>query len=209
MRSVTYFVVSLGLASVTLAGCATVSMYPTEVSLSKPISEEQTALRASADAFCETAEAEGWVAQAPGLVKIAQSLFDGKSPDADGSMSYADAINVSGSDVSLVSMTITADAQKASSALAGVNEEARALVQAGRSQAGRADVIRLERALVWAQKAHRAFADATDELSGRGGVDLRDVDAALNMLAVEIDETRALANALADLYSGTGADATT
>lgn len=202
MRGV--WIAILGLA---LSGCATMSVYPSEIASNESVSEEQIRLRQSAAEFCTEAEAAGWVTRAPGLLQAAQSLFEGRAARPDEARTYAASLDIETRAPADVLADIGADVQQARADLAGVNAQARTFLANLSVPTARADVMGLEKTLVWAQKAHRAFAGAIDMATRTGGAGSTDADQALSALAAEIDETRRLADALAARYSGSGAPA--
>ncbi len=97
---------------------------------------------------------------------------------------------------------IVSDVKAASTGLDAVTIEARSVLS-GSSEAGRADVMSFERALVRAQKSYQSFNTVIGELKARedNDVDLAPAEAALGAFAVSIDDARSTADGLAKKYA--------
>jgi len=189
------------IAAVSIGGCATVSMYPVQSSSEVSLVRQDSALKRSADAFCELAEAESWVVRSEGLANVARALFDGEDI-SDGTATYAVTISADSGAPAIVLDRLAADSGKARAALDELNAEAELhLASLAADEApSRRDVMRFERALIWAGKAERGFSNAADMLAERG-VDASGVRQTIESFSLEIDETRDLADRLADRYA--------
>lgn len=192
--------VALGLCLIGLSGCATVSVVPGEATVETNLSVQQSALRTSSEAFYENAREAGWVEKSSGIVGLARILMHGQD-DADGTPSdYSDLVGAETDLPAAVFNRVIVDAEAAREGLAGVAEQAIAVL-AGELDYGRSDIVSFERSLVTAQKAHRGFARAADIAATRNDGAPETVDAALDRLAVEIDDARDVADRLADRYA--------
>ncbi len=212
MRSVV--VATFGLS---LAGCATVSVVPSETTIATETTAEQSALRSASDLYCERAEAEGWIKPSSGIVGLASILMRGGGDDNEPAGSYADRIDAASALPQDVLRRIEADALSARKGLIGVREEADALLASPEATPGRLDVTAFERALVRAQLANRGFGEALGIVAGRSvdpGMDpaaaADPARAAVEAFAQAIDAARPVADALAARYAdrpvpGTGA----
>ena len=189
------------IAAISTGGCATVSMYPVQSSSEFSIIEQDSALKSSADAFCELAETENWVVESEGLARVARALFDGEEM-SDGTATYAVTISAETGAPAMVLDRLIGDASEATAALNALNAEAALYLETVLEDEApsRRDVMRFERALIWAGKAERGFSNAADILAERG-VDATGARQAIEGFSLEIDETRALADQLADHYA--------
>jgi hypothetical protein len=175
-------------------------MYPVEASTEVSLARQDSALKRSADAFCELAESEDWVIESQGLASVARALFDGEEM-SDGTATYAVTIDAASGAPSTVLNALLSDIVAAGSALDDLNVQAAGYLRnEAETVPSRRDVMRFERALIWAGKAERGFSNAADILSERG-IDTGEAKTALERLSREIDETRDLADALADRYA--------
>lgn len=195
MRSVV--AATLGLS---LAGCATVSVIPSETTVTAEASEEQSALRSASEIFCEKAEAEGWVSTSPGILGIAAILMKGARDAGEPAGTYADRIDAATADPGTVLAQIKADASTARGGLMTVTSEAEALLASEDIALGRLDVTAFERALVRAQLSNRGFGEALEIVAGRSG-ETAAARAAVEAFALTIDEARPVADALTARYS--------
>lgn len=192
--------VLIGFCLVGLAGCATVSMVPGQATVETDLTETQSALRKSSDAYCETARDAGWVAETDGIFGLARILMHGQDAGEETPKGYAASIGAETDPVETVFSRIAADAQTAREGLAAVASEARALLVSN-DEAGRGDIKSFELSLLSAQDAHRNFARAADMTVARAGSAPADVDLALAAFADEIDSARKTADALADKFA--------
>lgn len=193
----------IGIAALFMSGCATVSMSSGEATVSSGISTSQSALRTASSEFCENAEEHGWVAKSGSMLAFANTLINGQDEEnAEPVQDYASVIGAETSLPSVVFARIRADALSAKAGLAAVSSEAQTVLQAGsETKTGRSDVMSFERALVNAQKAHRAFSKAADLTAQRTNGLAAPTEQALSELAQEIDKARVTADALASRYA--------
>lgn len=194
MRSV---ILSVGL--LLLPACATVSMVSGEASVETGITQTQTALRTTSEAYCERAANEGWISAPNSLAAIASVLLNGSAERAD-EETYADRIGAETAAPAEVARQIAADADAARLGLAEIVAEAEHVLADEASETGRADVTSFERALVSAQRARRAFSLAEETLAQRTA-NTAPADAALDLFTAQIDEARRTADALAARYA--------
>jgi hypothetical protein len=195
-------IVFLGATLCVLAGCATVSMVPGEATVETGLSAEQTALRATSEAYCETLEDKGWVSASNGFANLASILMHGQSAEGDGA-GYLDQFeDATDSPAELVSR-IAADAASARAGLQGVTLEASRVLADQSAETQRGDVTSFERALVRAQRASRAFSSARDIVAGRTS-ETGPADEAIAAFEGDIDDARRLADELANRYAGIG-----
>jgi len=200
MRSV-FLCLSLGI----LAGCATISVVPGEASYESALTKSQSQLRLASNAYCEEIVAEGWVEEADGFTTLADTLMNGKTAAQDASGFYATKVGANSKAPALVLGLIAVDSRAARNGLAGVTEEARAVLRSGDMNASnRGDVVSFERALVRAQMAHRGFQEALDLVSVRADMDVAPIAAEIESFAGMIDDARVIADRLADRYVGEG-----
>lgn len=190
----------VAMAAISLSGCATISMVPVESSKSVSLASQPSSLSAAARNFCDLAEGENWVVESKGLLKVAQALFDGEELEDD-TKTYAVKIKASEAALPDVLSTVLSDIVEAEQAMADLNRIAmNYLSSAEGAEPNRRDVMRFERALVWGQKAERAFENAIEIAEGRGG-DVEQLDVAREALSVRIDETKSIADRLAARYA--------
>lgn len=195
MKSVVAAVVGLS-----LGGCATVAVVPTETTVSTEATVEQSALRTSADLFCEKAEAEGWVASSSGLLGFASVLMNGAGTSGERPGTYADRIDAGSNDASVVVERIATDATTARDGLLSVKREADVLIASETSVPDRIDVMAFERALVRAQRSSRGFSEALEIVSGRTEETSAGA-AAIAAFDEAIDGARRIADALDTRYA--------
>ena len=195
MRSVV--AAALGLS---LCGCATVAVVPSEATVSSEMTAEQSALHTASDIFCERAEVEGWVSTSPGILGFASILMNGARNDGEPVGTYADRIDAASDDVSATIDRIIADSAAASDGLMDVTAEAETLLASTELQPDRRDVTAYERALVRAQRANRSFEEAYEILSERTD-ETHSVRGSLDAFAVAIDRARRTADALNEQYA--------
>jgi len=175
-------------------------MYPVEASTEVSLAPQDSALERAANAFCDLAEAEDWVIESEGLASVARALFDGEEM-SDGTATYAVTINAASGLPSTVLSELLSDIVAAEAALDDLNAQAAGYLEDDKEDVpSRRDVMRFERALIWAGKAERGFSNAADIVSDRG-IDAGEAKTALEGLAREIDETRDLADDLAERYA--------
>lgn len=194
MRSV---ILSVGLLLV--PACATVSMVPGQATVETGVTQTQTALRTTSDAYCERAADEGWISAPNSLSAIASMLLNGSAERADEG-TYADAIGAETGPAAVVARQIALDATQARLGLAEIVAEAERVLSDPESETGRSDVTSFERALVSAQRANRAFSQARQTLSQRTS-STAPADEALDLFTAQIDEARRTADVLAARYA--------
>lgn len=196
-------IVSICIAALLISGCATVSMTTGETVVKTQISENQSALREASTEYCETAEQRGWVAKATSIFGFANKLINGETQTADAELErdYAALIGAESEAPTKVFQRIAADAAAARAGLNEVTGTATGVLNGNDEAAGRGDVMSYERALINAQKSHRAFSKATDLAALRAGEVPEETEAALASLAKEIDAARQTADTLADRYA--------
>ncbi len=184
-------------------GCATVSMTSSEAVVKTEMTAKQSALRVASNDFCEKAEERGWVAKATSIFGYANRLINGDSDQdvVEAERDYAELIGADSKAPSDVFSRIEEDAESAREGLVKVTWKASRVITGESEQAGRGDVMSYERALVNAQKSHRAFARAADMAAMRAGGVPEETEAALASLANEIDAARETADVLADRYA--------
>ena len=195
MRSVVF-----ALSALTLTGCATVSVVPGTASVNGNLSENQSSLRATSDAFCAQVREAGWVEETDGILGFARMLMRGVQDEGASQNTYAKRIGAETDSTDLVFSRIAEDAEQARQGLSRMLFEAEAILRDD-GHADRDDVMYFERSLISAQDAHRNFAQAADLTSKRSGYVPQGVDRALADLAREIDESRRVADDLADLQA--------
>lgn len=195
--------VFLGATLFVLAGCATISMVPGEATVETGIGESQSSLHAASDAYCEQIEAEGWAPASRGFAAFADILVNGRSDDGDAASDYAALIDADTASPTDLIEIISADTDAARFGLIAVTEEARAVLVDLDIETNRKDVTSFERALVRAQRASRAFANARDIVAERT-TRTDAVDSAINAFEAEIDAARRVADDLADRYASIG-----
>ena len=196
----------LGASLCLLAGCATVSMVPGEMSVETSLTQSQSALRKVSADYCADAVKNGWIEATGGLAAFASTLINGKSNDGE-ARDYASRIGAKSDAPSLVLARIVSDAQAARTGLADVSREARDVLESGdENSANRADVMSYERALVRAQMAYRNFQGALGQVTTRQDMDMdiAPVDRELKSFADTIDDARETADGLADKYASLG-----
>ena len=186
-----------------LSGCATVSMTTGETVVKTEMSAQQSALRVASNDFCEKAEERGWVAKATSIFGYANRLINGdkKEDKAAEKRDYAAMIGADTDAPSAVFERIAADAHAARTGLLKVTGKASSVLEGSAEVTGRGDVMSYERALVNAQKSHRAFSRAADLAAMRAGGVPSDTEQALASLAEEIDAARETADVLAERYA--------
>jgi len=203
MRSV-LICVSLGF----LAGCATVSVVPGEATVETSLTRSQSELRLASNAYCDEVVDAGWVEQAGGFAGLADTLMHGKTEVAGSAGFYATSIGAATKAPALVLGRIAADSQAARIGLAGVSQEAEAVLKSrDRNASNRGDVMSYERALVRAQMAHRGFQEALDLVALRADMDVQPIVSEIEAFAVMIDDARITADRLADRYVAEGSAA--
>jgi len=198
MRSV-LVCVSLGL----LAGCATVSVVPGEATVETALTQSQSALRKTSDAYCDHLAAKGWAEADKGLAGFADLLIRGRSASEQRAPAYASDIGAGSRAPVLVLAKISADSESARKGLEDVTLEARQVLDRSKSvTSNRNDVIAYERALVRAQMAHRNFLEALEIVSARADMDVTPIENEIAAFAAAIDEARRVADDLAARYTG-------
>lgn len=190
----------LGVLLFPVAGCATVSMIPGETTVEAGMTAEQSSLREASDAFCDTANAEGWAVNSNGLANLATLLMHGQNAVEANEASYIETIGAETAVPSIVIETIARDASDARLGLARVTAEALVVLSDPSIETARADVTSFERALVRAQKAHRNFTSALETVAQRTA-DTQLADSALDAFEDEIDDARRVADDLAARYA--------
>ncbi|MEM1105845.1 MAG: hypothetical protein AAGH87_05595 [Pseudomonadota bacterium] len=183
-----------------LAGCATVSMVPTETTVESALSQEQTDLRAASDAFCDQVETAGWAPNETGFANLAAILMNGQSASDTGG-AYLDGFEDTLRPDSDHLAGLVQDVLTAREGLGSVMQEVRQILSNETLETGRGDVTSFERALVKAQRASRTFLQARDTVAERAA-DTARVDEALAAFETDIDAARRLADALAARYAG-------
>ena len=194
---------SVCIAALLVSGCATVSMTTGEAVVKTEMSAEQSALRVASNDFCEKAEQRGWVAKATSIFGFANKLINGDTAEdkAEAERDYAALIGADTDAPTAVFERIAKDAKAARAGLLKVTGTASGVIAGKADIAGRGDVMSYERALVNAQKSHRAFSKAADLAAMRAGGVPQETEAALANLANEIDAARETADVLADRYA--------
>lgn len=184
-------------------GCATVSMTTGEAVVKTEMSAQQSALRLASNDFCEKAEERGWVAKATSIFGYANRLINGdqKNDVVATERDYAALIGAESAAPTDVFERIEEDAEAARDGLTKVTGKASRVISGETENTGRGDVMSYERALINAQKSHRAFSRAADLAAMRAGGVPDGTEAALASLANEIDAARQTADVLADQYA--------
>ena len=185
------------------SGCATVSMTSGETVVATEVSAQQSALRVASNDFCDNAEERGWVSKATSIFGFANRLINGQKSDenVEPARDYAELIGADTNAPGQVFSRIEQDAEEARAGLIKVTGKASKVLAGDAKTAGRGDVMSYERALVNAQKSHRAFSRAADVAAMRAGGVPEETEAALASLASEIDAARETADVLADRYA--------
>ncbi len=177
-------------------------MVPDQALIERPATDEQTALRLASDAYCADLADRGWIDGGSGLAGLASIVLNGAGAAHAAEDGYAERIGAASETPAAVVQKIAEDAATARTGLARVISEARSVLDADRSMAGRADVTSFERALVRAQKANRSFAAALDTVAQRTD-QTATAELAIDALSRQIDEARRVADGLAERYAGT------
>lgn len=167
------------------------------------VTEEQSALRKFSERFSDMAETRGWVAKSMSIFGFANRLINGES-DADKAEANREYANLIGADTAVPSETfdrVSSDAAAAREGLVEVTDLATDVLSSDEDAADRRDVMSYERALVSAQKSHRAFSKAADLAARNAGTVPEDTEKALEDLANEIDKARDTADTLAEKYA--------
>ena len=143
------------------------------------------------------------MAKATSIFGFANRLINGDSePDVSKDpKDYAARIGAETDSPDIVFARIRTDADAARSGLVEVTGTASGVLESLDSETKRGDVMSYERALVNAQKSHRAFSRAADLAARRAGSVPEETEAALASLANEIDTARDTADILADRYA--------
>ena len=184
-------------------GCATVSMVSGETTVETFMTAEQSALRTASDAYCETAHEKGWAVNSNGLANLTAMLMHGDNAVERSEASYSDQIGVVTASTTGLVETIARDADAARLGLISVTDEARSVLSEAGTETARADVTSFERALVRAQRAHRNFTAALEQVSERtSDIDL--ASDAISRFGAEIDKARRVADDLAARYASIG-----
>lgn len=183
--------------AVLFGGCATVSMKPANLtaSFSKPKSE----LNKSSEAYCDMAEAQGWVEASSPMLFLQRSLFpdaENTAPDAD---VYYKAIGAESEPLDRVETRLVEDITSAQTALKDLNLLASAYVSE-KSEIARADVASFEEALVTARKSRRSFGEAETVLRKERALTSERADLALTELDAEIELSKKLADDLVSAW---------
>ena len=196
-------IVSICFAALLASGCATVSMTSSETVVKADISERQSALRIASDEYCDIAEERGWVEKATSIFGFANRLINGDSaePKSEIESDYAALVGAETEAPESVFQQIKLDADAARVGLVEVTGTASVILSSTDTETGRGDVMSYERALINAQKSHRAFSRAADLAAQRTGSVPVETEAALASLANEIDTARDTADTLADRYA--------
>lgn len=203
IRAVHMRIVSICIGALLASGCATVSMTASETVITSNITETQSALHAASNEFCDTAEERGWVAKATSIFGFANRLINGDSAKskAEAERDYASMVGAEFEATDRVFQRIKTDAEAARLGLIEVTGTATGVLASDDSETGRSDVMSYERALVNAQKSHRAFSRAADLAAVRSGSVPTETEEALASLANEIDTARDTADTLAERYA--------
>lgn len=196
-------IVSICVVALLASGCATVSMTSGETVVKADISERQSALRVASDEYCDTAEKRGWVEKATSIFGFANRLLNGDTnePKSEVEADYAALVGAETEAPDSVFEQIKLDAEAARIGLVEVTGTASGVLLSEQTDTERGDVMSYERALINAQKSHRAFSRAADLAAQRAGNVPADTEAALASLASEIDTARETADILADRYA--------
>jgi len=196
-------IASICIAALLASGCATVSMTTGEAVVTTSITEKQSALRTASDEYCDTAEKRGWVAKATSIFSFANRLINGDSDleKAQAEHDYAAMVGAETSAPDRVFQQIALDAEAARIGLIEVTGTASGILTSNDTDTKRGDVMSYERALVNAQKSHRAFSRAADLAAKRAGGVPDTTETALASLANEIDTARDTADVLAERYA--------
>ncbi len=169
------------------------------------LTKSQSELRMASNAYCDEVVEAGWVEEAGGFAGLADTLMHGKTEISGGVGYYASSIGASSKAPALVLGRIASDSQAARSGLAGVTEEAEAVLKSrDKNASNRGDVMSFERALVRAQMAHRGFQEALDLVATRADMDVKPIVSEIEAFAVMIDDARITADRLADRYVAEG-----
>ncbi|MEM9738309.1 MAG: hypothetical protein AAF829_00435 [Pseudomonadota bacterium] len=194
--------VFIGASFVLLSGCATISMVPGEATVETELSADQTALRTAANTYCDQLEDEGWVSASNGFANFASILMHGE-PNSGVSNSYSEGFEDPSIERSFHVESIAQDARAARNGLQTVTAEARKVLDNRAVETQRRDVTSFERALVRAQQASRAFAEALNTLKGDSATNAP-AETAIADFNREIDTARRLADDLAARYASIG-----
>ena len=196
-------IVSICIAGLLASGCATVSMTTGKAVVKNEISVQQSELRTASIEYCDKTVSNGWVGEPTSIWGYANRLINGKSltDKAANKQEYANLIGADTEAPSTVFLRISADAKAARAGLVDVTGTAAGILNSNDSKTGRGDVMSYERALVNAQKTHRAFSKAADLAGIRAGGVPAETEAALNDFAQEIDMARDTADTLAERYA--------
>ena len=196
-----YSISALALSCVALTGCATVSVVPGSATVETAVSQPQSALRASAEAFQTTAVSRGWIGETRGFFDLARVLVEGNPEISEDTNDYATLIGVGVRSSDDVLATLTVDASDAAKALSDVSSDASAFLSAGIDASStdiRDDLVSYERVLVQAQQVRRSFIEAALQANLEEN---SQVTVLIEQIDAEIDTARGLADQIAEQYS--------
>ena len=143
-----------------LGGCATVSVYE-PVSAEVSLTEDQSALRKAADAYCKDAREKGLATGEASLTALADMLTGKESTEG----SYWKRIGADRSAPASVVSRVRADMSLSAKGLSDLETMARSLMTS--SKPTRSDVSEFERALIHARQARDSYSDALAQVNKR------------------------------------------
>lgn len=174
-----------------LAGCATVSVYePVAAEIS--LTEDQSMLRKSADAYCKDAREKGLATGEASLTALADMLTGKESSQG----SYWKRIGADRSAPASVIIRVRSDLSFSAKGLADLDVMARSLMAS--SKPTRSDVSEFERALIHARQARDSYSDALAQVNKRSSreyqitLELTPLDDVLSKARNTADELAAL-----------------
>jgi hypothetical protein len=169
------------------AGCATVSVYEPSASADVSLTEAQSELHKSAEAYCEETRDKGLATGETSLGSLA-GILTGKSSDRN---AYWRKIGADRGAPAAVVRRVRSDMNAAAKGLAGLSDLAHTMM--GATSPTRSDVAQCERALIHARQARDSFADALAEVNKR-----TDADYQISLELTPLDEALATARRTAD-----------
>ena len=179
-------------------GCATVTVQP--ASLTASFVSEDSELTSAAKAFKDQASDEDWMDEVNPIAFVQTQLF-GMEPDKEAEPDYLEKLKAETGTSSAFRTQLIADIQLATSSLSDLNTLAQTVLD-GEEKPERADVASFEEALVTAQKTHKTFSRAADELAVQSSPAMTPVQKALDTYSREIETTRGLADELVGQWRG-------
>lgn len=173
-----------------LAGCATVSVYePVEAEIS--LTEDQSALRKAADAYCKEARDKGLATGEATLTALADMLTGKEASEG----SYWKRIGADRGAAASVVNRVRADMGASAKGLSDLDAMARSLLSS--SKPTRSDVSEFERALIHARQARDSYSDALAQVNKRSDREYQ-ITLELTPLDAVLSKARNTADALAE-----------